>query len=218
MADRPRVIVIGAGGHARVVLDILARSDEYAVHGLLDAGTQAASLDGVPVLGGDDLLPSLHAQGVRHAIIGVGSTGRGRLRLTLYDKVRAAGFEFANAVHPSAIVASTVTLGSGVAVMAGAVLNAGVSVGNNAIINTGSIVEHDCAVGAHAQVSPGAVVCGGVTVGVNVHVGAGATLRQGVTIGDDAVIGAGAVVLDDVAAGATVFGVPAKAAGMAASS
>ncbi|HUE85070.1 MAG TPA: acetyltransferase [Vicinamibacterales bacterium] len=213
MPDRPGVVVLGAGGHARVVIDILMRAGLYELRGLLDPCPRVATVDGVPVLGGDDLLPVLRERGVTLAIVGVGSTAGGTEREAIFANARAAGFDFVNAVHPSATVAQTVVLGCGVAVMAGAVINPGATIGDNVIVNTGAVVEHDCKIGAHAQVAPRAVLCGGVRVGEGAHVGAGATVRQGVTIGAGATVGAGAVVLGDVAAGALVFGVPARPAG-----
>jgi UDP-perosamine 4-acetyltransferase len=205
-----QVIGIGAGGHAKVVLDILRLMNEYRVVGLLDPNCVGESVGGVPVLGGDELLPRLHAEGVAVAFIGVGGVGDNTLRIKLFEKVQAAGFTFINAIHPAAVLAPSVQLGEGISIMAGAIVNPDTRIGDNVIINTGAIVEHDCEIAAHAHISPGAVLCGGVRVGMGAHIGAGATVRQYVTVGERAVVGAGAVVIKDVPPGVAVVGVPAR--------
>ncbi len=210
-----KVIVIGAGGHARVVLDVLRRNPDFTVSGLLDPRLTGESVDGVEVLGGDELLDGLRRQGIGHAVIAIGSVGDASARVAAYERLRAAGFEMVVAVHPSATVAPTVRLAAGTVVMAGAVLNPGAALGENVIVNTGAIIEHDCVIGAHVHVSPGAVLCGSVRVECGAHIGAGATVREGVCIGAHAVVGAGSVVLKDVPPRAVVFGVPASQHGNA---
>lgn len=205
-----RVVILGAGGHARVVIDVLRRQSLHEIVGLLDAARAGATVDGLPVLGGDERLPELRDSGVTHGLVGVGAVKDPQLRVRLYERLRTAGFTAVTAVHPAAIVAAGVAIGAGTAVMAGAVINPGASVGENVIINTGAIVEHDCSIAAHAHVSPGAVLCGAVRVGAAAHVGAGSTVREGVTIGEGATVGAGAVVVADVDPWTLVVGVPAR--------
>jgi UDP-perosamine 4-acetyltransferase len=204
------VLLIGAGGHARVVLDILRTHPALTPVGVIDPAPRGEALMGVPVLGGDERLPELLAQGTMTAIIAIGSTGDCRLRERLFTECLADGWAFATAVHRSAIVAPDAAIGQGTAIMAGAIVNTGTSVGQNVVINTGAVVEHDCVIGDHAYVSPGAVLCGGVYIGVGAFIGAGATVRQGVRIGDWTVVGAGAVVLEDLPPEVTAFGVPAR--------
>lgn len=205
-----QVVGIGAGGHAKVVLDILRLMNEYRVIGLLDPNCVGESVGGVPVLGGDELLPRLRAEGVAAAFIGAGGVGDNTLRIKLFEKVQAAGFTFINAIHPAAVLALSVQLGQGITIMAGAIVNPDTRIGDNVIINTGAIVEHDCEIAAHAHISPGAVLCGGVRLGIGAHVGAGATVRQYVTVGECALVGAGAVVVKDVLAQTVLVGVPAR--------
>lgn len=212
----PRAIGLGAGGNARSVLDALVLAGTADIVGLLDAdpARRGTRVDGVPVLGGDDLLAGLMAQGVSHFFVGVGGGGggawSGKARRAVFDAAIAAGLTPLTVLHPGAIVSPRATLGAGSCVMAGAIINAGATVGDNALINTGAIVEHDCTIGAHAHIATGARLAGAVRVGALAHVGAGATIRQGIAIGDGAVIGIGAAVVRDVAAATIVAGVPAR--------
>ena len=207
-----RVVGIGAGGHAKVVIDILRLMGGYEIVGLLDAdkdlwGTEVL---GVRVLGDDSLLPQLYEQGIRDAFIGVGTVGNPRPRIDIYDLARQQGFRIVSAIHPKAVIAPSAEIGHDPTVMAGAVINPDARLGDNVIVNTAAVVEHDCVIGYHVHIATGAVLAGTVTVGQGAHVGAGASVRQGITIGERAVVGAGAVVVRDVPAGTTVVGVPAE--------
>ncbi len=205
-----RVVVLGAGGHARVLLDALRLLGDDVV-GCIDPDP-AAGLPGVPRLGGDEAFATLDPAGVL-LVNGLGSIASTALRRRVHADATARGFAFATVVHPSAVVARDVVLAAGAQVCAGAVLQTGARVLDDALVNTRASVDHDSVVGAHAHVAPGAVVCGGVTIGDGAHVGTGAVLVQGVRIGADALVGAGAVVLRDVAAGRRVVGVPARESG-----
>lgn len=206
------VVGFGAGGHAKVVLEIIRSMQEYEVVGLLEAqqslwGTKVL---GVEVLGDDSLLNELKERGIRHAFIGLGTVGDARPRRQLYEKVSEAGFDIVSAIHAAAIVSASATIGLGPTIMAGAVINAGALIGNNVIVNTGAIVEHDCLIGDHTHIATGARLAGGVHVGPGAHIGLGALVRQEIRIGAGAIVGAGAVVVKDVPEGTTVIGVPAK--------
>ena len=207
-----KIVGVGAGGHAKVVLDIFLRMGGFDVVGLTDAdpelhGTQVL---GCSVLGDDDVLPPLRAQGVEGAFVGVGGTGDNSVRARLYQHLVDLGFSLPNAVHPRAVVAADAALGVATVIMAGVVINPGVRFGHNVVVNTGGVVDHDCTIGDHVHIAPGATLSGGVTVGALAHVGIGAQVLQGVTIGERAIVGAGAAVVDDVPAGAVVGGVPAR--------
>lgn len=207
-----RLVGFGAGGHARVVLDILRTDAATTLLGLLDPSPDLAGgrVDGVPVLGGDERIGEILSLGADGFFVGVGSTGSTRLRAKLYEQGIALGLAPVQAIHPSAILSPVACLGPGITVMAGAIVNPGASLGANCVINTGALIEHDCRVGDHAYVAPGAIVLGGVQVGAGAFLGAGCTIRQGVRIGEGALVGAAALVLEDVAPGATVAGVPAR--------
>jgi len=207
---RPRVVVLGAGGHAAVVLDILGADPALDVAGVVCPESEQGFAPEFRVLGTDQDLQRLASDVVSHFIVGVGSVGDASIRRQLFMSAQAAGLAPINAVHRSAIVASSAVLGRGVAVMAGAVVNPRTCIGDNCIVNTGAIVEHDCVIGEHAHIATGAHLGGGVRVGAGAHVGAGATVKQGVSIGDRSVVGLGAAVIRDVEPDQTVVGVPAR--------
>ena len=202
--------IIGAGGHGRVVLDILRSARASRVIGFLDANVTLAGCEiaGVPVLGSINHLPKLAAQyRVRHAIVAIGDN---RVRRGYAKIVEDAGLELINAIHPSATVSPTASIGHNVVIAAGACVCTEASVGDCAILNTHAVVDHECEIGDAVHVCPGVVLAGRVRVGDGAFVGMGAKVIQCRTIGEDATVGAGAVVLNVVPPCATVVGVPAR--------
>lgn len=206
------VIGLGAGGHARVVIDILRVMNNFKIAGLLDRDRNlwGTSVLGVEVLGDDSLMIELLSGGIRSAFIGLGSIEQTGPRIKLYENARSKGFEIVSAIHPSAVVSRSASIGNGPTIMAGAIVNAAARLGNNVIVNSGAIVEHDCVVGDHSHIATGARMAGTVSVGSRCHIGLGASIREGLTIGDGSIVGAGAVVVDDVPGNTVVVGVPAK--------
>src|SRR5688572_18922654 len=207
-----RVVGLGAGGHAKVVIEILQLMGGYEVEGLLDPrkDLHGSEVAGVPVLGDDSLLSELYSRGVRDAFIGLGTTGDTRLRKQLYDKTRSSGFQIVSSIHPAASLSKSAVLGHGVTVMAGAIINASAQLGDNVIVNTAAIVEHDCVIGNHVHIATGARLSGGVIVNDGAHIGLGSLIRQKIIVGHSAIVGMGAVVVKNVPADVTVVGVPAE--------
>jgi UDP-perosamine 4-acetyltransferase len=210
--QQPGIIGMGAGGHCRVVIDLIRQLGCWHIEGVLDSDTSlhGGCLDGIPILGGDSLANHLHDQGIISAFLGVGSIGNPGTRTRIFRSLCDLGFDFPALVHPKALVAGAVTVGPASCVMQGSIINPGSTVGNAAIINSGAVVEHDCVVGDFSHISPGALLGGGVIVGMNSHVGMGAIIRQGIRIGRNVLVGAGAVVVADVPDGTTVLGIPAR--------
>ncbi|MCK8785779.1 acetyltransferase [Roseomonas sp. NAR14] len=202
-----RLVLVGAGGHGKAVLDLLLAAGDHEVVGVLDEAPRAPALLGVPVLGGLDLLARLRAEGVALAAVAVGDNAA---RARLGGLLLAAGYALPVLRHPAALVSGHATLGAGVVAMARAVIGPEARVGDLALVNTGAIVEHDCVVGEAAHVAPGAVLAGGASVGARAVIGAGAVLRPGVAVGESALVAAGAAVAAPVPAGARVGGVPAR--------
>jgi len=209
-SQRPDLIVFGAGGHAKVVIDLLERAGTGPIRAVFDDDPAAAGrvlLGRYPVAGGRD--GALAWRG--RAGLAVVAIGRNGPRAELAGWLGETGFVLAvAAVHPGAALGAGCQLGRGTVVMAGASINADTRIGENVIVNTGASVDHDCVIGHHVHIAPGAVLCGGVTVGELALVGAGAVIVPGIRIGARATIGAGSTVLADVADGATVAGTPAR--------
>jgi sugar O-acyltransferase (sialic acid O-acetyltransferase NeuD family) len=202
------VVVIGAGGHARVVIAalLIAKRNVLGCTGLAVPETDP----GVPFLGNDESLANQGPSRIELAN-GLGSVGRVTHRRATFEALKRQGYEFVTIVHSAAIVMKDAVLGEGVQIMAGAIVQPGCLVSDNVLINTGAIVDHDCRIGAHSHIATGARLSGGVQVELEAHIGAGATVVQGCRIGRGAVVGAGAVVIRDVAANEVVVGVPARA-------
>jgi len=200
-----QLVVVGAGGHGKVVLDGALTSGR-SIWGLVDDDSEKVGLamsgyeiktDTTTFL---ELIPGNIA-----AVIAVGSNVT---RAGLYQKF-SIHLEMVSVIHPAATISDSATIGAGVVIMPGAVVNAAVSLGDGVIVNTNSSIDHDCRLGDFAQVSPGATICGSVSLGERTFIGAGATILQGLTVGNDAIVAAGAVVTKDVPPGATVKGIPA---------
>ena len=207
-----RCVILGGGGHARVLIDALLLIGQTVLHGILlpDESLWGTDVFGVPVLGGDELLPGLAEQGVDSFVVGLGSVGDSRLRQKLYQYGLAQGLDVLSVCHPKAILSPRARYGRGSQFLPGCIVNAGAEIGENVIINSGAIIEHDCQIGDHVHVATGAHLSGTVLVGAGAHIGTGAVVRQGITIGKNAIVGAGAVVVKNVPPDIVVTGVPAR--------
>lgn len=202
-------IILGAGGHGRVVLDILLAGDQYKPVAFLDnnPSLHGRRVDGLPVLGDVSQLPDLRKRNIRKAIVAIGDNGARRGAGVVLER---AGFDVISAIHPSARLAGSASIGKGAVVAAGALVCAHAQIGDYVILNTGCIVDHESMIGTSAHICPGVKLAGHVTVESGAFVGIGATVIQGVRIGFDAVVGAGAVVIRDVDPMTSVVGVPAR--------
>lgn len=205
------IVIVGGGGHARVVIDALRCSGEYEPAAVVDSALEPGDeVDGVVVRGGDELLPVLAGEGVAAAAIAVGSIGDAAARRRLHGLAAQHGFALPAIVHPRATVATTARVEDGCFVAAGAVVGPGARLGIGTIVNSNAVVDHDCALGEFVHVAPGAALSGAVTVGDDAHVGTGAAVVQQIKIGAGAIVGAGAVVIKDVPANTVAVGVPAR--------
>ncbi|MBU0599865.1 acetyltransferase [bacterium] len=204
-----KVIIMGAGGHGRVVIDILREGKQYEVVGFLDSNPnlQGRVVDGLSVLGDISLIPKLLKEGVRGGIIGIGDNN---VRQGFFEDFKKEGLILINAIHPSAVVSRTVYVGCGVVISARAVVWTAAQIGDNSIINTGAIVEHENIIEENVHLASGVQLGGNVKVGRNAFIGAGSTVIPYIKIGKDAKVGAGSVVIEDIGEGITVAGVPAR--------
>jgi sugar O-acyltransferase (sialic acid O-acetyltransferase NeuD family) len=201
---------LGAGGHAKCVIEAVRSVLRFRIVALLEADPALAGTTvlGLPVVAGDGLA-ALRAGGVDHAFVGVGGVGDAGPRRTAAALLREAGFALPPIVHAAASVARSASLGEGAQVLAGAIVGADAALGRDALVNAGAILGHDAVVGECAHLASGSRIGGGVQVGAGAHVGTGAIVLQGRRIGAGALVGAGAVVTEDVPARARVAGVPA---------
>jgi sugar O-acyltransferase (sialic acid O-acetyltransferase NeuD family) len=204
---RKPVVVLGAGGHAKVVIATL-RAAGFTVAALFDddAAKTGTALLGIEVQG---TLADFARSDYRQAVVAVGDN-QARMKMVerLTDELPTV--EWASAVHPHAWVHDSVKPGAGTVVFAGAVVQPDANIGEHVIINTGATVDHDCAIGDFVHLAPGTHLAGDVRAGRGAFVGIGAAITPGRRLGEWAVVGAGAVVIEDIPGGVTAVGVPAK--------
>jgi acetyltransferase EpsM len=206
---RASIVVIGGGEHARVLIEAIRSGGAGSVIGFVDpeACEETATRLAVPRLGGEDVL-------VRHAgalgVLGFAALDARERRADAVRRLSPVLSGWATVVHATAWVSPTARIGEGAVIMAGAVVQGGAILGAHSIVNSGAIVEHDVVLGEHTHVASGATLGGAAHVGPMVHIGLGASVRDHTSVGAGATVGMGAVVVRDIAAGATVKGVPAR--------
>jgi sugar O-acyltransferase (sialic acid O-acetyltransferase NeuD family) len=196
-----RLLVFGAGGHAKVVIDT-ARSAGFTIAGVIGMPGQSESVLGVPV---SHSANGIEADGF---IVAIGDNAK---RARVFAEQSASGMPAAVVVAPSATISESVTLGAGTFVAPGAIVNVDARIGADAIVNTGCTIDHDCVVGDHALIGPTASLCGGAKVGVGATIGAGVSIVPLGSVGEWSVVGAGAAVVSDIPARTVAVGIPAHA-------
>lgn len=201
-----KIVVFGAGGHGKVVMDIAAQCG-YEVLGFIDDDPGAARLGNAsPVLGDRNWIRTASPSEVCCAL----GVGLNEARREVAQFVSDCGMDVSTVVSPNAMISGSAHLGSGVVVMAGVVINAMAQIGDGAIINSGAVVEHDNRIGCYAHISPNASLGGNVDVGDFAHVGIGAIVLPSVRIGAGSILGAGSVATADIPDHVVAFGVPAR--------
>jgi sugar O-acyltransferase (sialic acid O-acetyltransferase NeuD family) len=202
-----RIVLVGAGDHGRGVLEILMRIGGAEVAGFADDDPEAGPVLGIPVLGTTDWLAANLSSLDAKVLLAIASPGAKR---KLAAKLDAAGARWATAVHPTASLSPSVTVGPGSIVNAGVAIVYEARLGAHVTVNLNATVGHHVVIGDFSTVAPGANLLGKVTVGEGCQIHANAVILPSLSVGDGAVVGAGAVVLKDVPAGVTVFGNPAR--------
>ena len=206
------IIIVGAGSHARVVLDIFEeKGEEYNVAGFInvcdDPDFDAQIIDGLPLLGRISDLKKLRDEGYKRAIVALGDNQK---RLELIEQLENLDFQILSALHPESHISSRVEIDVSCTISAGATILTGSRLSKGVIVNTGATLDHDNIIAEGVQIAPGVNLGGHVKIGRKAFVGIGASVIQGVTIGEEAVIGAGAAVISDIPSNATAVGIPAK--------
>lgn len=202
------VIVIGGGGHAKVVVDILQQQKTFTVVGIIDKQERIGQyMADIPIIGDDSGLEAFFCENLTKAIIAIGDN---KQRASLYECLRDIGYTLVRAIHPAAIVSPMAQVFAGTVIMPGAVVNASCVIKENVIINTRASIDHDCVLMNHCHVAPGCTLAGGVNVGEGAMLGAGATVIPGISIGAWSIVGAGSVVVSPLPDHVLAYGVPAK--------
>lgn len=208
------LLIFGASGHAKVVIDLVEKSDTHFVKWLADdnAALQGSGVYGYLVLGGREaLLGASELLSGRSVVVAIGNN---RIRAEIATWLSARGATLCQAlIHPSAQIARGAVIGVGSVVMAGAIINSDARIGQNVIINTGALIDHDCIIGDSVHVAPGVTLCGGINIGDQCVIGAGSVICPNLSIGKNVMVGAGSTVLTNVPDGMTVVGTPAKSIG-----
>jgi len=203
---KEKVLIFGAGGHGKVVLEIALSRGDVEILGFLDEDERKIGLEirGYKVLGSWEYISEVDKTKIA---LGVGDN---KVRYRFFEKIKTLGLELITLIHKGAIVSDDVELGEGVVIMPGVVINPGVTIEDGVVVNTGATVDHDCCLKRFSHIWPGANLAGGVTVGEFSYVGTGAAVIQNIKIGKNSIIGAGAVVIRDIPDNVVVAGVPAK--------
>ena len=202
------IIIIGNGGHASVLVEILLVQQREIIG--YTAPTKEKVFFDLPYLGTDDIIADNYNPDEVELVLGLGTVTTSIIRKSIFEDFNTKGFSFIGVIHPTAIISSSTQIGEGVQIMAGTILQTNVSIEDNTIINTGSIIDHDCHIGKHIHIAPGSTLSGGVQIGDSCHIGVGTSIIQSISIGNETTIGAGSVVVKDIGGGKTAYGVPAK--------
>ncbi|MGL4864541.1 MAG: acetyltransferase [Cetobacterium sp.] len=205
------IIVIGAGGHAKVIIDIILQrkkilNDNLVIKGILDDSfkeNEEKNIFGIPIVGKINKILELPSD--IYYIIAIGNNGIRKKIAQNYEKVK-----YITLIHPKAVIAENVSINIGTVLMAGSIINSYTKIGKHCIINTGSIIEHDNIIEDYVHISPNVTLCGGVSIGEKSWIGAGATLIQGIKIEEKCIVGAGSVIIRNIKKMSKVIGIPGK--------
>jgi len=195
---KKKVVLIGGGGHCKVVISILKKLDNFEIAGIVDNYKADSFINEIKIIGTDDDLKDIYKSGMHYTLITVGSIKDNTKRYKLFNMAREIGYNFPVIISPEAIVDESVKIGEGTVIMPGSIINIDSSIGKNCIINTGVIIEHDCKIGNHCHIAPGVHISGAANIGELSFIGIGVTIIQGIKIGNNVTIGAGSVVIKDI--------------------
>ncbi len=204
-----KIVVIGGGGHAKVIISILKKNGRFDIAGFTDI-TEKPKILCIPYLGKDDSLYSLYKNGVENCVIGIGQIKTSVIRKEIHEKVKMIGFELPAIISPQAIVNEEVAIGEGTVVMDGVVINSGTRIGECSIINTKASIDHDCRIGNFTHIAPGVTLSGEVEIGDDVLIGTGSSVIQGIKIANGCLISAGSSVQSSITERGIYRGIPAK--------
>ena len=206
-----KIIVIGSGGHAGIVIDILEEINKYQIVGIITNDIfPDRRFANYTVLGNDSVLQELKENGINKVAIGIGGFKNNVLRKKIFNKLKAIGFEIVTAIHPKTVVARTAKIGEGSVIFAGVIINPNVIIENNVIVATGSTIDHETVIKNHVLISAGVTVGANDIIEEGVLIALGAKIVSGIRITKDVLIGAGAVVVKDCLKKGMYLGIPAR--------
>lgn len=208
---KDKVIIVGSGGHARSVLDILLENNDFDIVGCTDSQypniQRVINMEEIPVIGTDGELETLYDNGIKKIFVAIGDN---KLRNKIYDKVVNIGFSPINVISKNAVISPKAQIGQGICIMAGAIVNVNSVIGDNSIINTKASIDHDCVIGKSSHIAPGSTLSGYIKIGDGTHIGTGTTIIDKIKIGSWAFVGGGSVVVSDLNSNMLYYGNPAK--------
>lgn len=194
-----KIIILGKGGHAKSIADVIERQGIYQIAGyIVNGDTSDSESEEYPVIGRDEDLKEIYQSGIHNVAIGIGFLGKSTLRKRIYEMLKEIGYFLPVICDPSALISKSAVIEEGSFVGKGAIVNAGAKIKKVCIVNTGAIIEHGCRVGDFSHIAVGAVLCGDVCIGCETLIGANATVIQGRIVGDQCIVGAGEVVRKNV--------------------
>jgi len=205
-----KIVLLGAGGHCKVIIDIIRSCSDYEIIGITSKDNGKSKVYDIPIIGSDDLLKECRESGVDYAFIALGALADRQIRNKLFNMLKDLGYKIPTLIHKTAIVSKHASIGEGTCVMPGAIINSGVCIGKNCIINSGAVIEHDCVIGDNTHISPNVSIAGGVKIGNDTHLGIGSTVIESLNIGCNVTVGAGSVVVHNIKNNVVAVGIPAK--------
>lgn len=204
--SKPKLLLIGAGGHANSCIDVIEQEGKFEIAGLVGLPNQVGTKHfGYEVIGTDSDLESFFVQ-FKFALITVGQIESAKVRIRLYEKIKTIGFNIPSIKSKSAYVSNHSIISDGTIVMHNAIINSGVHIGENCIINTSSLIEHDVKVSNHSHISTSVTINGGVRIGSNTFIGSRSVIRENLSIGDNCIVGMGTMLLNNMSSESKVIG------------
>jgi sugar O-acyltransferase (sialic acid O-acetyltransferase NeuD family) len=193
-----KILLIGAGGHARSCIDVLEEENQFEIAGLIEKGESISNESlGYPVIGTDNDLKVLR-ENYSYALITIGQIKSPNIRMSLFKLLKELDFIMPVIISPQAYVSKNAEIGEGSIIMHGAIVNANAKIGSNSIINNRALIEHDTTIGDNCHIATGAIINGGVTVGDETFVGSGVVTKQTISIWKNSIVGAGVVLICDI--------------------
>ena len=210
MKKKEDVILIGDGGHAKIITDIIELNKVYNIIGFTSTNPKNKFFYNYPLLGDDNIMPSYFEKGVNKVAIGIGGYKDNNLRTKIYNFVKDIGFEVINVIHPKSIISETCEIGKGNVIFAGVIINPEVKIGNNIIIATGATIDHETIIKDNCLISAGVTIGANVIIEEKVLCALGSKIISGMFIHENSLIGAGAVVTNSIIENGVYVGIPAK--------